>query len=233
MREALEQKEQAPPAGVKIREDKKREILMHIENHTGGSDLLEVERGEICRQFSDDDYPEERIDGIINEMVEDGPLGQSEFKLELLHPKSAEESLYELVDPVKEKSLFWMFSFGFYMLFIATPLIENTSLVASASRSQFILSAMVGILASYSMGRASFGLFEAFSSRVPIVRKYKTGISCFTIICVSEILLGWWLTDGFTTGNANILTIAIIPSSLIAAATVAKYIGDVKQDDEE
>lgn len=213
------------------REDKKREILqyLHAIDDLEG-DFANLEKDAISERFSDEYYGEEDIGEIIDELVDNEPVESGEFKLELIYLDEFQDSIENTLKPLSSTPLWQIFFWGFYLLLILVvgSDVFNKAL-EGASDSQIFSAAVLGTVIAYFGGRLLNRFSDYVNAQLPIVREHRNFIYPTAFLILTGFFIAWYLSLNRTV--QTYAYVSIIPTSVLAGATVARYLNTRSDSD--
>lgn len=209
---------------VKTKEDKKREILVYLEENSKNGDILALRRQNLIPRFSDGHHTEETIEEIVEELVKEEPVSESKVELNLIYTDKHEEHVFSEFDseesmPLKGTVLLGLYTFS--VLVIGTNFLNNW--LSNATNTQILLSAYIGTIFTLIVGNAEQRLQTKLENKIPIIHKHKELIYPTLVIFSLELAIAFIVATFYSSNIPTTALVSIPGTSVLGGAAVARY----------
>lgn len=216
---------------AKTRNDKKREILEYLEEKSTNGGILSLRKDEIIEQFNDD-YPDESIGEILDEIIDEEPVSEESHTLSLIYPEKFSDKVERQIQSGDDWNIRTVFFVGYYLLFFAV--ISDASLngfFINATDEQIVWISLVGISSSYVLGTAARKISNLLLSRISLFREHKSIIySIGGVFAISVFIM-------FAYGHysSQEISLAVVGTfftgSILAGVQLGKYFDGRRDED--
>jgi|GEM_PF-2810841 len=210
---------------TKTKDDIKRDILSELEKRVEDGEYLQISRSSIREEFTDEHHSSEYIDNLIDELLEEEPIEESNLQVNIIYPEARSDILRERFNIGSSTSILGIFIIGYYAFVIGVLSSDGLNdIFGGATNEEIVASSLIGIIASYGIGRFGLWVSEVLEDKIPPIQKYKNIIYPTAVILFAGGLLLWGYSTVASVDIPSVAVATLIPGSVIAGVEIGKYI---------
>ena len=210
--------------GIKTRREKEKEIARSIEQKADNKELISLRYDSLVDEHSDENYSEEEISDIIDNLEEESPFDKSDINFEIIYPESSSEDLFRDFEFRRKQTTTGKIVMGSYILYLGILGTDFINQSLEITNGKFIGISLFSIISAVVLGTITLTIGDIAERNIPIVKKYKMVIYPFVGLMGLTLAITY-AAASFYSMNIPLTALASIPpTSLLAAVSLATFI---------